>query len=248
MKKKEIFLNSSIHLIYPSLWTKKLIERSILKPAIIDSKIIPHGVDTDIFIPGDKKIARDYLKLSQSTFILLMTAKGGFDNQKFDWGMLKKCLQIISEEMKNENILVLILGGLNRSEKIGKIMIHEIKYQTNYEMIVKYYQAADIYIHTSKDETFGMSILEAMSCGLPVVSTDSGAIPEIVEDKKTGTLIKNRDPVEMAKKIIFYLSNEELLWKMRSASRNRTLTYFSIQNMVDKHIQYYQEILKKRID
>jgi len=90
-----------------------------------------------------------------------------------------------------------------------------------------------------------MSILEALSCGLPVISTDSGAIPEIVEDKKTGILIKNRDFVEFAKNIIFYLSNEELLKKMRLASRKRALTYFSIQNMIDKHIHYYQETLRK---
>jgi len=245
LKKRDIFINSSIHLIYPSTWAKQIIEKSILKPAIIDSRIIPHGVDTTVFMPGDKEIARQYFKLSQSTFILVMTAKGGFDNQKFDWGMLKKSLQIVSDEMQNVNILVLILGGLNRSEKVGKITIHEIEFQTNFEILVKYYQAADLYIHTSKDETFGMSILEALSCGLPVISTDSGAIPEIVEDKKTGILIKNRDFVEFAKNIIFYLSNEELLKKMRLASRKRALTYFSIQNMIDKHIHYYQETLRK---
>ena len=245
LTKKEILSQSHLYLITPSNWTKKIIENSILTPAIVDSRTISHGIATDIFKPGDKKTVREILQLSQEAHILLMTSKGGFDNQKFDWNMLKESLHIISKKNIQKPIFLLVLGGMNRVERINSIIIKEIPFQKDVNKIVQYYQSADLYIHTSKDETFGMSILEAMSCGLPVITSCSGAIPEIVQDKITGRLISNGDSMEMANEIITVLADPDYIRFMSSESRKRALLHYSIEKMIDKHIQYYEDILRK---
>ena len=51
-----------------------------------------------------------------------------------------------------------------------------------------YYKSADIYVHPSRYETFGVAILEAMACGKPVVAYNVGGIPFVVEDERTGLL------------------------------------------------------------
>jgi glycosyltransferase involved in cell wall biosynthesis len=242
--KKEIFSKSQIYLICPSKWTQNIIENSILKSAIKECRIIPHGINTNLFSIGKKEAARNIHNLPLNTHILLMTSRGGFDNQKFDWDFLKKTLQIISQNIANKKILLLILGGLNRMNKIGNIILQEIPFKNDVKSIVEYYQAADLYIHTSKDETFGMSILEAMSCGLPVITTNIGALSELIEDKKSGLLIPKNDAKKMADGIIHLLNDHGMYDMISHESRERVLNKYSIEVMIDSHIKYYQDVLK----
>ncbi|PWR69743.1 glycosyltransferase [Methanospirillum lacunae] len=240
-KKKDIFKKSRIYLITPSKWVLDNINNSILSPAIIKSRVIPHGINTTVFSPGNKEKIREKLGLPLSAKILIMTSKGGFDNKKFNWDFLRQSLKYLSRDQIQGQIIFLILGGMNRTEVVNSIVIQEVPYQKEEIMVNKYYQAADLYIHTSKDETFGMSILEAMSCGLPVITTGNGAIPELIEDRITGILIQNNDPLHMANSIQNVLVEKELLAKMGHCARERVLLNYSIDVMVKNYLEFYQE-------
>jgi len=91
--------------------------------------------------------------------------------------------------------------------------------------IADVYDAADIFLNGSEIDNQPLSILEAFSCGLPVVTTDAGGIPDIVQDQRTGMVVSRGDHVAMANRAITLLENPELAKQMVERARQECLKY-----------------------
>ena len=87
------------------------------------------------------------------------------------------------------------------------------------------YDAADIYLNASEIDNQPLSILEAFTCGLPLVTTDAGGIPYMVEDRKTGMMIPRGDYVQMAERAIELLNNDDEARQMIERARQECLKY-----------------------
>jgi len=85
-----------------------------------------------------------------------------------------------------------------------------------------------------------MPVIEAMSCGLPVVSTKSGGITELVEDGKTGFLVERGDAQMLADAILRLLKNEALRELMGQAGRARVLECFTWDKITDDFLTLYR--------
>lgn len=97
-----------------------------------------------------------------------------------------------------------------------------------HEELAKRYQMADIFIAPSVwHEPFGMVIVEAMASGLPVISTRSGGIPEIVRHRETGLLTERGDSDDLAKAITTLLNDDRLRQSMACEGRKRAVEFFS---------------------
>jgi len=92
-------------------------------------------------------------------------------------------------------------------------------------------------------EGFGLVNLEAMSAGLPVVSTSQGAIPETVLDGVTGFVVEPGLSSAIAEKIVYLLKNDELRERMGRASRERFLKYYTLDRWVGDMMRVFQEVL-----
>jgi glycosyltransferase involved in cell wall biosynthesis len=90
-----------------------------------------------------------------------------------------------------------------------------------HEDIIKYYQAADLFVLPSFCEAFGMGFVEAMAAQVPVVGTKVGGIPEILENGKAGVLVESGNSKELANAIIELLGNESLRQKMIAQGKER---------------------------
>lgn len=108
-------------------------------------------------------------------------------------------------------------------------------------------QDADIYILPSYSECLPMSILEAMSVGLPVISTTVGGIPETVEDGVNGFLIQPGDYRALAEKIDLLVGNKELREQMGRESYRIAKEKFDINIIINQLKKIYQEILEEKI-
>lgn len=91
--------------------------------------------------------------------------------------------------------------------------------------IADVYDAADIFLNGSEIDNQPLSILEAFSCGLPVVTTDAGGIPDIVQDGTTGMVVSRGDHVEMANRAITLLESPDLAKRMVERARQECLKY-----------------------
>lgn len=91
--------------------------------------------------------------------------------------------------------------------------------------IAEIYDAADIFLNGSEIDNQPLSILEAFSCGLPVVTTDAGGIPDIVENGRTGMVVARGDHVEMANRAVRLLENPLLAKQIIEQARRECLKY-----------------------
>jgi glycosyltransferase involved in cell wall biosynthesis len=99
-------------------------------------------------------------------------------------------------------------------------------------------------VHASTaPEPFGLVVIEAMAMGKPVIATNAGGIPEIVEDGQTGLLIPLKDSTAMAEAILKLLNDDPLALRFGQAGRKRVEEHFDIRSNVAKVEKVYRELL-----
>jgi glycosyltransferase involved in cell wall biosynthesis len=92
------------------------------------------------------------------------------------------------------------------------------------------------------NEPGAMPVFEAMACGVPVVATESGGIPEIIADCRTGLLVERADASALAEAILYLLSDDKLRKSMGKAGQERTIKLFSWNQTLKKLLTYYKII------
>jgi glycosyltransferase involved in cell wall biosynthesis len=112
----------------------------------------------------------------------------------------------------------------------------------NREMLKYYYCAADIFISTPWYEPFGITPLESMACGTPVIGSNVGGIKYSVLDGKTGFLVPPNDPDTLASKVHLLASNPALHQQMRKASIQRVKENFTWQKVALLVADLYKQI------
>jgi starch synthase len=103
-------------------------------------------------------------------------------------------------------------------------------------------QASDIFVLASTGEAFGLVLAEAMACGVPVVGSRSGAIPEIVDDGVTGLLVTARDEVSFADAIEKLARDERLRKEMGASSLARVQAEFNVERDAEDTLRIYESL------
>ncbi len=101
---------------------------------------------------------------------------------------------------------------------------------------------ADLFLLPSEEEAFGLAALEAMSCGVPVIATTVGGVPEVVEDGKCGFLLSPGDIDGMARACLTLLNEPSRHAEFRRAARGRAVSLFDTSLIVPQYESYYQQI------
>jgi hypothetical protein len=110
--------------------------------------------------------------------------------------------------------------------------------------LVNWYRKAGIFVMPSYYETFGISAIEAMTFGLPVVATNAGGLSEVVEDGVTGFLVPPGDSQALAEAMIHLLRDKDLRKTMGEAGRKRVLDEFTVDRVLAQTLSVYDAILR----
>ena len=116
--------------------------------------------------------------------------------------------------------------------------------------MAKYYSLADVFVLPSitskmgETEGFGVVLLEAMACGLPVIGSDTGGIPDIIKNGETGLLFRQKDSPDLANQIIRLLTDEDLRKKMVANARNLIETQFSWEIVAERFMEVYHGVIR----
>ena len=156
----------------------------------------------------------------------------------------------ISEKIPDTRFLIVGDGSGDRKyldevkELPQKIGLQEKVIFTGFRNDVNEILAAmDIVVHASTlPEPFGLTIIEAMACGKPIVATNGGGVPEIIIDGVTGVLVPMKDPAALEKGIIEMLTDPEKRKKLGSAGRKRVEEFFTVDTFVKNMSNQYQEL------
>jgi L-malate glycosyltransferase len=103
-------------------------------------------------------------------------------------------------------------------------------------------QAADLMVLNSREEPFGLVLVEAMSSGTPVLATRVGGIPEIVRDSQNGWLIEKSDTPGLARKLLELSQNRDLLTKVARTALDETCSQFSLERFQNRLYRFYSEL------
>jgi len=242
-KKSEIYGKSKFHITCPSEWLLNCVKDSMLMNGVVDVQVIPNGVDLDMFKPGDKYSVRSELGLPNNRFIILFSANGLRKNPFKDYELLNKTLHIISNY--GQDVLCLALGDSGDTEFIGEsVEIRFIPFISYANVVAQYYQAADVYVHPAKADTFPTSVIEAESCGLPVVASAVCGIPEQIIDGETGYLVPCGDAEMMAERILQLKEDVMLRDIMGENAAKLAKERYDDKVMVERYLEFYKNILK----
>ena len=121
--------------------------------------------------------------------------------------------------------------------------IQFVAYQHDQRTMARYYQAADVYVHAAKSDTFPNTVLEALACGLPVIATAIDGIPEQVEDGCSGFLVPVGDVEAMAGRVKQLLEKDSLRTSMGAMAADIVARSFSMQQQVQTYLDWYEQIL-----
>ena len=122
----------------------------------------------------------------------------------------------------------------------------EFKGQVDHSQVVGLYDAADIYLNASLIDNQPLSLLEAFACGLPVVTTNPGGIPDIVTNERTGLLVECGDQEGMAQAAFRLFADEELAQRIINEAREECRKY-SWSAVRDQWMDLYQSLARKSL-
>ena len=215
----------------------------------ISSQVIRNGVDTELLRPvsfEEKGALRARMGIPEGKVVILFV--GRLYPYKDPLTLVRSIPKIISEL---PNCVFTFIGDgplrksiLSEMVKMGlKDFVRLIPYLPRSELI-EWFQVADAYVSTSPTEMLGFSVLEAMSCGVPVVAADSGGAVEVLGN--SGVFFPSRDEGALAEKILAVIQDDDLNSRKGQAGREIVLKRFEWKDVAKRYAEQYQRLIVHR--
>lgn len=150
---------------------------------------------------------------------------------------------------KYDRVKIIVVGSGPEEERLKrsvKTLGIDVLFLSERKDVPELMKAMDIYVQPSFWETFGLTIAEAMSSGLPVVATNVGGIPEVVLDGETGILVKPEDSDAIADALLRLIENPDLAQKMGEKGRDVAFSKFSGQRYAKDMERLYTSLIEER--
>jgi len=219
--------------------------------------VLPMGVDIERFSPLSK-VEKNNLKFTMginiNKKIILFIGRLVWEKGIYD---IVFAIKFLVDYLKfKDNFSVFIIGEGNEKQNVEKLIevlelsdYIKILNHVSYEKIDEFYKISDIFILPSKptynwEEQLGMVLLEAMATGLPIITTSSGAIPEVVKDG--GIIIPPGDFFSLSLNIKKLLEDEELRKKLGKRGREIAMEKFNRDKIAEKIAKIYNNVYKTK--
>ena len=214
--------------------------------------LIPNSVDTTRFFPVGierKNLLRKKLNLPQDVIIAIYTGR------LVSYKGLPLLLEVWNDiRYKHEKILLILAGtggldihncedDLRKSVKKDELENH-VFFTGMVLNVPEYLQASDIFVFPTENDAFPSSIVEAMACGLTVITTPVGAIKNIVTNGKTGVLIQPSNFSQLFQALDVMLSDRENLSRFGSSAHQSVKDKYSAKAVTEKYQTLFQNLIE----
>ena len=226
--KKQIFrTNKNLHIVAVSEWLAGLVRQSFLKDA--DIRVINNGVDLKVFKPLETEQTTKFKILGVSS--VWTKSKGLYDFYRLRELLDEKDYEIILVGLSGKQINALPKGiiGITRTNSV--------------EELIGYYSSTNVFVNPTYGDTFPTTNLEALACGTPVITYNTGGSPEAVT-AETGWVIEQGNIEKIANIIKEQKSkNKQEIDEKRSACRKRAEKQFDKNKCFEKYVDLFEELI-----
>lgn len=225
------------------LSTSNIMAKETIKYTNKNIIVTPFGVDLEKFKPQ----IVDSLFSNES--IIVGTIKTL--EEKYGIEYLIRAFNIVKKRNCKLSLKLLIVGDGSKKVYLEKLVknlgISEDTIFTGkieHSLIPTYDNMLSVSVSVSDSESFGVAVIEASACGKPVVVSNVGGLPEVVEDNITGLIVPPRNPEKTAEAIEKLILDKTLREKMGNAGRQRVKELYDWNNNVKQMINIYKEVLR----
>ena len=230
--KKNLFSSMPVmNITTVSSWLKGIAETSYLNKYPVT--VVPNGIKSEVFTPAASDIKEQYGLQGKK---LLLAVAIGLDERKGLYDYIK-----LAERLPEQYKLMLV-GLTEEEQKALPKTIIGVKRTNGTKELAAYYSAANVLLSLSYEETFGLTIVEAMACGTPAIVYNNTAQPELITPE-TGRVVPTGDIDALERAISDVCGKDKASYT--EACRNRAVQYDEALSY-QKYLDIYQTVINKK--
>jgi len=240
---------SNLTIVTPSRWLAGMARRSaVFRSLRIEN--IPYDIDMNVFSPASSGHVRGRFGWPEQAVVVLFGSHFVSDRRKgYDLVLsaVARCLQNekIASMVSREELVFAAFGSDGDALLDFDLPIHHVGLMSTENEMAELYQAADLFVCASRADNLPNTIMEAMGCGLPVLATSVGGIPEMVEDGYNGRLCTPDDPEALAVTLADMLQNQSVLAAMGTKAREFCERNYAHGMQAEAYSKLFEELIQK---
>jgi glycosyltransferase involved in cell wall biosynthesis len=202
--------------------------------------VIPYGINTNEFAPRNRANARDLLGIPSEARVVLFIAED-VSNRRKGFSLLLAALEKCAPRIPN---LMLLSMGRNAPDiKINLPYMHQ-GFSDNSRFLSIVYSAADVYATCALQEGFGLTTLEAMACGTPVIAFGVGGARDMIRNGTNGFAVEEGDVDAFAESTCAILNDNLLRQRMSEKAREVVIEEYPTELQARRYAELYSELIR----
>ena len=212
------------------LSTSEVMKKRVMQFSPKEIEVTPFGVDVDLFHPG--KVDFPLFSDAELVFGMIKTM-----NRIYGVDLALLAFKQVMDRFPERRLKLLLVGGgdtdnefRNLAERMGISTHVHFTGRIEQSEVPHYHRMIDVFLNPSRAESFGVSVLEAMACGRPVIVAKTGGLEEIVTDQVNGLYCEPGNSESLAERMIFLTENSDFRNELAEGARNHVmLKYDKVQ-------------------
>ena len=235
-RKLRAYRTSGVRMVANSYWLAELAGRSAIAKACGGVRVIPPGIDLTIFKPHDKELCRKQLDLPADAFVIVTGGASLEDpNKNVPW--LLEQLSLLPE-LEKMIVLAFGEGSVPVPDRLNVRFAGTIR---DRHKLARFFAAADVYVTASLMETYGLTLVEAMACGTPVVAFRVGGTPEAAPEGQGAILCELQDGAALLEAITNLRKSPQLREKLGRIAHETAHSRNAASSFGSNFAQLYRE-------
>lgn len=220
--KRKLFSTLNFTIISPSYWLGSIVKKSFLGNK--DIIVINNGINPEKFYLDNKILKCDKRRL--------LAVANIWENRK---GL--EYINMLAEDEEFSDIEIIVIGKLPSGKHLSDKIKH-IPRTENLDDLRYYYNISDVFVNPTLDDNFPTTNIEALMCGLPVITFNTGGSPECIIDEIMGTVVEKENFLELKKSVIDLLEKSS---KEKKKEISTKASIFSQEDMLKKYFDLLKD-------
>jgi glycosyltransferase involved in cell wall biosynthesis len=244
----DLLSDTPLIIVTPSQWLADCAKQSrVLRNQRIE--VIPYSLETDVFSPLNRAEAKQELGMETGAIALLIGADNGNEHRK-GFAELLQVLHLCCQDPQFQDLLAAqkfqlwCFGIPNEQLTELNLPLHSFGRIDSDRQLRQIYAAADLFVLPSLEDNFPNTMLEAMSCGTPVVAFEIGGIPDVVKNGVTGWTVPLGDIAAMAAAILECVFTDDVREQRGQASRQVMAEQHGLTVQAQRYLELYKDLIQ----